>query len=276
MKTQFLKLIQPIVTDDLIRVGRNTDGGYVINKSAIDGVDLVSFGINDDWSFEEAFAKLSRGNVMMYDGSVSENKFRTDLANLLFEPFSLRFFYSAFRIKGSIRGYFGKTKNALRVYQDFKTFISKQEISFYDKFISNYDDEKILSIATLISELPKEKQYFFKVDIEGSEYRILNDLRRNAPLVSGMVIEFHDLDIMYNEFSGIISQLKQDFYITHVHPNNYNPVHPLLGVPGVWEITFLNKRFLKEAVQLASKNYPIDLDFKNTSAKPDFYFSYNE
>jgi hypothetical protein len=57
-----LKNYCPIELNDLIRVGRNLDGGYVISKRQIEKASLLlSFGINDDWSFEEDFVKNNGG-----------------------------------------------------------------------------------------------------------------------------------------------------------------------------------------------------------------------
>ena len=43
---------------DLVRIGRNNDGGYLVSKSDIEKSDvLIGLGINDDWSFERNFKK---------------------------------------------------------------------------------------------------------------------------------------------------------------------------------------------------------------------------
>ena len=45
---------------NLIRVGPNTDGGYVIDKRVIKKVKtLISCGLNDDWEFEKEFLKIN-------------------------------------------------------------------------------------------------------------------------------------------------------------------------------------------------------------------------
>ena len=41
---------------NLTRLGRGNDGGYLIPKEDIERSEiLISFGINDDWSFEKDF-----------------------------------------------------------------------------------------------------------------------------------------------------------------------------------------------------------------------------
>ena len=44
---------------DLVRIGRDNDGGYLVSKSDIEKSDvLIGLGINDDWSFERDFKKI--------------------------------------------------------------------------------------------------------------------------------------------------------------------------------------------------------------------------
>ena len=51
---------------DLVRIGRDNDGGYLVSKSDIEKSDcLIGLGINDDWSFEEDF--LSQKKVINAD-----------------------------------------------------------------------------------------------------------------------------------------------------------------------------------------------------------------
>ena len=62
--------------EDLVRIGRDNDGGYLISKSDIKKADvLIAFGICDDWSFGEEFLNHKKLDVYAYDGSVSEKYF---------------------------------------------------------------------------------------------------------------------------------------------------------------------------------------------------------
>lgn len=50
--------------NDLVRVGRDNDGGYLISQQDIDHSDLLlSLGIKDDWSFEEDFCSCSSSAI---------------------------------------------------------------------------------------------------------------------------------------------------------------------------------------------------------------------
>ena len=66
--------LKPIYSSDLIRVGKLNDGGYIVSKNSIlDANYLVSFGLNDDWSFEKNFSDFpcSPGVIISH---VSTNK----------------------------------------------------------------------------------------------------------------------------------------------------------------------------------------------------------
>ena len=50
------KKLLPIEIDDLVRIGRDNDGGYVLPQRIFNFCDgLLSYGINKDWSFERIF-----------------------------------------------------------------------------------------------------------------------------------------------------------------------------------------------------------------------------
>ena len=51
-------------TNDLVRIGRDNDGGYLVSRNDIDNSDiLISFGISEDWSFEVDFIKKKKSSI---------------------------------------------------------------------------------------------------------------------------------------------------------------------------------------------------------------------
>ena len=73
------------------------------------------------------------------------------------------------------------------------------------------------------------------MDIEGSEYRCLNDLINFQDKLSGAIIEFHDVDLNINLILAFIKNF--NLTIAHVHANNCAPIKKN-GIPLVIEITF--------------------------------------
>ena len=59
------KVFKPSGLYDLIRIGKNNDGGYLICKNSLTQSEyLVSFGINNDFSFEEQFFKYKKKKLL--------------------------------------------------------------------------------------------------------------------------------------------------------------------------------------------------------------------
>ena len=73
------KILRPIKFPDLVRIGRQNDGGYVVPRSILDSINvLVSFGVGDDWSFEECIRRhKSKIKIEAYDHTISASLLRT-------------------------------------------------------------------------------------------------------------------------------------------------------------------------------------------------------
>ena len=66
------KNFRPIKNYNLIRLGRNNDGGYLVEKNSIKNCKtLISFGIGNDWSFESYFKSQNNIKIFAYDYSVN-------------------------------------------------------------------------------------------------------------------------------------------------------------------------------------------------------------
>lgn len=64
------KIFKPYLCNDLVRLGKIYDGGYLVNKQdVVNSSCLLSFGIGEDFSFEEQFTKLNDCSVIAYDDS---------------------------------------------------------------------------------------------------------------------------------------------------------------------------------------------------------------
>lgn len=81
------KILEPFYCKDLIRLGRNNDGGYLVSKEdVIRSSKLLSFGIGDDISFEEDFSKINECDIHAYDGTIDSqfNFFDADHRKIFF------------------------------------------------------------------------------------------------------------------------------------------------------------------------------------------------
>ncbi len=205
---------------DLIRIGNNYDGGYLVSKSDIEKSDvLIGMGICDDWSFEEDFIKIKKVEVYAYDASVSKKYFLRE------------FLKSIIRIDKPYIAF-----NNLKVLLSYRNFFSQKNIHHIEKFVGlNSLNNLYCTFSEVISELNSDN-IFLKIDIEGSEYRFLNELIMNQNRMSGLVIEFHDCDLHLEEIKKFIKDFGLN--LVHIHANNYAPVRLDDGLPTVLEFTF--------------------------------------
>ena len=195
----------------LIRVGKNHDGGYLCGLNSVTAAkNLISFGIFDDISFEKNFYKLNnKCKIYCYDKYV-DNVFWLkilwkNLGLSIFKLNLLYFFKSLFR------------------YIDFKNFVKKNK--FYKKTIDFNSVNKIL----------QKNKTFLKIDIEGSEYRILDEIIKHQNKIIALVIEFHDVDLNLRKINSFIKKFK--LTLTHVHPNNSGGIN-YYKIPLILEMTF--------------------------------------
>jgi hypothetical protein len=238
------KIFKPKGLYDLIRIGKENDGGYLVGKnSLLKSEYLISFGINDDWSFEEQFRKYnSKIKIFAYDPYVDNTFFFWKTWFSLLSLFRARPKYFYYNIKKWIL---------------FKRFFDNKKNFFFLKKIGKGGVKKpSITIKEIIKSTKNCKNIFFKIDIEGSEYRILDDLIKNFKYISGIVIEFHDVDLHLNKIVNFINKINLE--IVHIHPNNCAECN-LFDMPTVLEITFeKNSKLLKNSVL-----FPHPLDQKN-------------
>ena len=95
-----------------------------------------------------------------------------------------------------------------------------------------------------------------KIDIEGSEYRILDGIIANHKKLSGLVIEFHDCDINLSKIERFIENF--DLKLVHIHANNHGLVDLDKKIPLALELTFSKYCELNDQL-----NLPHPLDMRN-------------
>ena len=87
-----------------------------------------------------------------------------------------------------------------------------------------------------LSEIIKDKKnIFLKIDIEGYEFRLLNEILENQEKIIGLAIEFHNCDLLSSKVYDFVERFKLN--LIHIHPNNSAPVDKD-GLPWVLELSF--------------------------------------
>lgn len=255
-----MSFIAPTVIDDLTRIGKLHDGGYVIPKSVVEEAEfLLSFGINEDWSFEQHFRKLHRNlPIHAYDHTISEKRFR-HLLLVLTRNFCLG--------RGSAR----EMEFAIRLYWSYVTFFRGKVWHYQERIAGRAELAGDVTLGKVF-ERTKARRIFLKIDIEGSEYEIIDDIVRHADRIIGLVVEFHNTALLRSEFSEAVKKLQSRFEIVHVHGNNYRGA-AADNVPEVLEITFLEKSMCIGKGKRASLPLP-GLDSPNNPNAPEFSLTF--
>jgi hypothetical protein len=250
----------PVVCKSLARVGSTNDGGYIVPLDAVRAANaLVSFGLSHDWTFEREFKKYNADAIIhCYDHTVSlKSAFQYSIGQLLRSLVQFRL--------SSVRKAF--------TWIDYLLFFRGDRIHFRQRIWRDNQDNGA-TIKDVFGRLPADCPVFVKMDIEGSEYRVLRDLLRHSKNIVAMAVEFHDVDILSDLFNAFVERIKRDFYIVHIHGNNMGGIAPF-NFPIAPEITFLNKRFFDSAPSPSQLNYPVrGLDRPNHPRLPDFTFEF--
>ena len=252
--------LHPVACDLLARVGNTHDGGYVVPLAAVKAAGaLVSFGLSHDWTFERDFKKQNPGAIIhCYDHTVSlRTAVQYSIGQLLRSVVLLR--------PAALRRIF--------TWIDYRRFFRSHGTHFRQRIWSDNRDNSA-TIDDVFSRLPQQCPAFVKMDIEGSEYLVFDDLLRHSNDIVAMAIEFHDVDVDPSRFNSAIKEIKRDFYIVHIHGNNLGG-KTAFNFPAAPEITFLNKRFFPSAPPLSRLKYPVTgLDHPNHPRFPEFTFEF--
>ena len=203
------KNLTPTFVNENIRLGNQYDGGYEVNLTSIKNADfLLSLGMNEDWSFEERFLKINRVPTHIYDHTVT-NLWLLENA-----------------LKNTIKTFFRKYKFrnlilSLKALFQYRIFTSADYIvHFKEKIVRDTIEINETSFTEAISRTSSSR-IFLKMDIEGSEYRVLDQVERSLDRIVGMAIEFHDLDLFQHKFEEFLNLVLKKFEINSININNF-------------------------------------------------------
>lgn len=215
-------VLRPLHPQDLVRLGRNNDGGYVVAEADVRASDvLIGLGLNDDWSFEAQFSALSGRPVVGYDASVGAKEFLKKA------------------IKSVVPWFPGSPVHYLNTLVGFRKFFSGANQHFAEHV--GLAATGYITMDQLFERHPNGK-VFLKIDIEGSEYRLLDSILRNQGRITGLVIEFHDFDIHIGRVVDFVK--RSSLKVVSVNANNFAGLASPGGLPLVVEVTFSSSEVL--------------------------------
>lgn len=268
-------LLKPFWIPELIRIGKHNDGGYAVPRSLIERADvLLSFGISDDWSFEEDFRKTNRNVVIeAYDRTTCLSNYR----HLAGRNIRRAILFGCLMSFVNARYHFIDFLKWRRLCIQYRRFFSPHNKAYhFEKWVGTQADQNHVTLAgTLARLIDKEnkKSIFLKMDIEGAEYAVIDQMLPFVDYIGCIVLEWHDID-RHKSFEPLFSVLLESYSLVHVHGNNCDAINEHDNFPVTIEVTLVNKSQMKkwgESPEPPARTYPINgLDEPNDPGKPDY------
>lgn len=144
---------------------------------------------------------------------------------------------------------------------------------FHGLFIDTYNSSKTVRLEDVISNIGFKSEsmqdLMLQMDIEGAEYRCINDLNQEyLNRFKIMILELHDFDIfannqLYNKYwlKPFLNKLRCYHDVIHIHPNNQRETSLLHGIrfPNVIEVTLLHKDHWQNTTDRAFDTQTLDI-----------------
>ena len=237
---------RPDGTYELIRLGRDHDGGYLVDPASVAASrSLVSGGISLDWSFEQDFCQRNQVPLRAHDGTIRP----------------LHILLLTLKYLALLR--LPKMIATARLLADYFSFFRADRV--HCRLNVGEDSGSSRSLKSILKEDKLPMPAFIKMDIEGAEYLLLDDLLAKASSISGLVVEFHHVRQHREELTRFIESFP--LTLIHVHSNNFGHKVDANGDPQTVEMTFSSspKRLSDEP----SIPHPLDqLNFPRQEALP--------
>ena len=156
-------------------------------------------------------------------------------------------------------------------YIDYRIFFRKNKIHYRKKIVNKCKNNNQISISKILKPL---KNVVLKVDIEGDEYKILNDIKKNSKKIIFLIIEFHNIHKNLVKIKKFLDNL--DLKVIHTHANNNGGINKK-NIPKVLELSLINSKIIKIKNIYSKRKYPIvNLDYKNFKRRDDIKIKFKK
>ena len=213
--------LQPSTSWATTRIGPSGDGGYEVADDILDHVGwIVSLGLCDDWRFEKQLQERTGAPLLVLDGSV-------DAAF-----WAMRTFVSVARPLHPRAAELRATINNETGYLRYRRFFADPTRE-HRRANVGYSRPGWQSLPEILAERP-DAGVFLKSDIEGWEWRILDDIVAHRDRLVGLAIEFHSVDLLLPRLVDFVARMPE-FTVIDVVANNFGAIAPD-GTPEVIEM----------------------------------------
>jgi len=178
----------------LVKLGGFKDGGYVADYfSLMQSKLLISGGVGSNVRFESDFFDVNqRLHIILVDPTVSV-------------------------LRMIVRGFYHFIKKGQSGFRSLSEVLNYLFLVRHAQLIKKYlgNSFSINDILAQVNLGTSEKSVFIKLDIEGAEYDLLQDIIDVKEKLTGVCIEFHDLHDSENRKK--LAQFLADLHFSIVH-----------------------------------------------------------
>jgi hypothetical protein len=137
--------------------------------------------------------------------------------------------------------------------------------------------KKEITFSAAMSRVPRTGSVIIKIDIEGDEYGLLEQIKSalidRQGQISSMVFELHDTDTRRAEFEQFVSEIGELMPVVHIHGNNCRE-YGADGLPTFVEVTFARSDLVGDSRVL---EFPRSgLDYPNDPELPEMEFVFEK
>jgi len=233
LNEEFMSQIRPLKFSNLIRVGSDFDGGYVLPEQSTKNIEILySYGYGYNFEFEEHFASISGCRVLLFSNEANfHNLIWKFINSTLFRLFSHSKEYAP--------------RKHLKDFLNYLKLIQSDSITYINAEVTgNHASPKKSKSISFDSTIEDFHTNFMnsgmKIDIEGGEYDCLENSMISFSNFSFVLIEFHSVPKNIEKFKEILERFSKTFVIGNLHINNYGSIADN-GIPEIIELTFVNK-----------------------------------
>lgn len=265
-----------LINSPKIRLGNQSDGGYVISEIALEKcVALFTYGYGGDKTYEDDFiSKYNKPNYI-FDHTVNIDDWDNGLQHFVAEGLGSNLPND--KIQYYSDELLGRIEKLSTVQNELKENISPSNIRKYKNSLHIVLESSTNLIHAMSVKDVKEHYTRFniegdillKLDVEGAEfdYFLNADIDDLSSFTSGLIVEVHWIEQINNQnkLVEILQKLNPHFVLTHIHGNNWGGEFDYEGnkLPRVIELSFVNRKHITESTP-DNQDYPIvGLDFPN-------------
>lgn len=242
---------KPLFGKHVTRVGPDTDGGYFLDTmDLLESNVLISLGVGIDWSFEEEFKKRNNEvSIISFDASTGLMEILKRLLKAIVKLQSFTVMYLLVK----------------KIF-DYRNFWKLDNCKHIKYFVGDVNQVDTISLGSIFQKYGGSKN-FLKIDIEGNEYRVLNEILDNQHNITSLVIEFHDVDLHLEKIINFINSFESKIISLNINNSGFITKNK---TPTVIELTF-SKRYEEISEDKVSTHISLKNDANKKAIKTFFY-----